>query len=57
MGKNTEIKLEFTMCPNCGENVLPDPIKNDIYQCPECKELMEIEKVVIFEPEFDVTIH
>ena len=55
------ILFEFTMCPNCDKNVLPDKIKDTIYECPECNELFEIieESEVQFEPDFDIepTIH
>jgi|TARA_R100000655_G_scaffold28149_4_gene57261 acetyl-CoA carboxylase beta subunit len=61
MGKNKKVILEFTMCPNCAKNVLPDHVKNEIYVCPECDELFQIvEEIEIdFEADFDIepTIH
>jgi len=65
MGRNKEIKIVTTECIFCKETVFPKKIDmgNNVYQCPECGCLLELEeeeeKTVVFEPkmELDPTIH
>ena len=65
MGRNKEIKIITTECIFCNETVFPKKIDigNNVYKCPECGCLLELEeegeKTVVFEPEIelDPTIH
>ena len=65
MGRHKEIKIVATECVFCSEMVFPKKIDigDNIYKCPECGCLLELEeeeeKIVVFEPkmELDPTIH
>ena len=65
MGRHKEIKIVTTECIFCNETIFPKKIDvgDNIYKCPECGCLLELEeeeeKIVGFEPEMelDPTIH
>ena len=65
MGSDKEIKIVKTECIFCNETVFLKKIDvgDNIYKCPECGCLLELEeeeeKIVVFEPEMelDPTIH
>jgi hypothetical protein len=65
MGRDKEIKIVTTECIFCKEKIFPKKIdigNNNVYKCPECGCLLELEeeeKIVVFEPkmELDPTIH
>ena len=65
MGRHKEIKIVTTECIFCNETIFPKKIDvgDNIYKCPECGCLLELEeeeeKIVVFEPEMelDTTIH
>ena len=63
MGRHKEIKIVTTECIFCNETIFPKKIDvgDNIYKCPECGCLLELEeeKIVVFEPEMelDPTIH
>ena len=65
MGRHKEIKIVTTECIFCNVTIFPKKIDvgDNIYKCPECGCLLELEeeeeKIVVFEPEMelDPTIH